>query len=100
MDFKVQYATAMQQQAPKMFNELRKTGALDKHLSDKSAEAHQIVADLMHGQPTLPNGLPKDPQKLREAEEQALSTVIEFPSEGRIPDTDGEPIPEPALRTG
>ena len=80
MEFKGPYLQAMSDQAPKMFNRLRRTGALDAHANRKSEEAHQLFDDLTADAPKLPNGLPKLPYR-REAEELVFATLIEFPSE-------------------
>ena len=100
MDFKTPYLLAMQDQAPKMFNELRKTGALSGFVAAKSAEAHKMLDEATADLPKTPSGAVASPQLAREAEEKVLSTLIEFPSEGRIADVDGEPIPQPQLQTG
>ena len=94
MEFKEPYLRAMREQAPKMFNELRRTGAMDAHLQAKSAEAHRMLRDLTTGMETLPNGLVRDANVLRMAEEQVRATLIEFPNERPMPtDVDGEMIP-------
>lgn len=80
MEFKGPYLRAMREQAPKMFNRLRRTGALSKHVQDKSKEAHELFNQLTEGAPKLPNGLPEQPFR-REAEEQVLAQLIEFPPE-------------------
>lgn len=94
MEFKGPYLYAMRERAPKMFNRLRRTGALNKHLQDKSREAHQMFRMLTEGAPTLPNGYPRDPEA-REAEQQVLETLIEFPSETPA-NVDGDPLVTPA----
>jgi hypothetical protein len=80
MEFKGLYLQAMREQAPKMFNQLRRTGALDKHVQEKAAEARRLFEDLTANAPKLPNGLPELPYR-REAEEQVFATLVEFPSE-------------------
>ncbi len=80
MEFKLPYLLAMREQAPKMFNQLRRTGALDAHVKPKSKEAHRLFADLTADAPTLPSGYPKEPWA-REAEQQVFATLIEFQSE-------------------
>ena len=84
MEFKLPYLLAMREQAPKMFNQLRRTGAMDAHLQEKSKEAHKLFDYLTANAPKLESGLPKQPY-LREAEEQVFATLIEFPSEGPEP---------------
>ena len=80
MEFKGPYVFAMREQAPKMFNRLRRTGAMDAHLQEKSTEAHRMLEELTATAPKHPNGLTKEPW-LREAEEQVRALLIEFPSE-------------------
>lgn len=92
MEFKGPYLQAMRQQAPQMFNRLRRTGALDAHLQKKAAEAHRLFNDLSANAPKLPNGYPKEPWA-REAEEQVLATLIEFPPEGPAPSDPLEKLP-------
>ena len=78
MEFKSPYLQAMREQAPRMFNRLRRTGALDKHVQDKTAEAHRLFRELTANAPKLPNGLVEQPHR-REAEQAVLTTLIEFP---------------------
>ncbi len=80
MEFKLPYLLAMREQAPKMFNRLRRTGAMDAHLQQKSEEAHRMFDELTADAPKLPSGHPREPWA-REAEEQVFATLIEFPSE-------------------
>ena len=68
MEFKLPYLLAMREQAPKMFNRLRRTGAMDAHLQEKSKEAHEMLDYLTANAPKLKSGLPEQPY-LREAEE-------------------------------
>ncbi len=80
MEFKLPYLLAMREQAPKMFNRLRKTGALDAHVQKKSEEAHALLDYLTKDAPKLPGGLPEQPY-LRQAQNQVLEQLIEFQSE-------------------
>ncbi len=102
MDFKVPYAEAMRQQAPKMFNSLNKTGQLEAHLTAKSQEAHKLFAELTAKAPKDPTGYPKEPFA-REAEEQVKAVLIEFPPESSSPtptaidDQQNALLPRPAL---
>ena len=80
MEFKLPYLLAMREQAPKMFNRLRRTGAMDAHLQAKSEEAHQMFDYLTENAPKLKSGLPELPYRSR-AERGVLETLIEFPSE-------------------
>ena len=99
MEIKEQYVQAMREQAPRMFNELRRTGALDAHLQAKATEAAAMFRQLTDGEPTHPNGLLKDDQRRREIEEQVRSALIEFPPMPPEPDEDGELIPQPVTRS-
>lgn len=81
MEFKVAYLEAMRQQAPQMFNRLRKTGALDAHVQKVAKQASELFEMLTADEPKLPNGLPKSPVAIREAEEQVLATLIDFPQD-------------------
>ncbi len=80
MEFKLPYLLAMREQAPKMFNQLRRTGALDAHVAQKSKEAHELFDYLTADAPKLDNGLPENPYRNR-AEREVFETLIEFPSE-------------------
>lgn len=71
LHFRTSYLLAMREQAPKMFNELRRTGAMDAHLDRKMAEAGQLYRDLI--------GDRTDMQAEREATEQVYATLIAFP---------------------
>lgn len=81
MEFKLAYLEAMRTQAPQMFNRLRKTGALDAHLEQKTKEAYRMLSEQTASLEKLPSGMPKDQAALRQAEESVLATLIEFPSE-------------------
>ena len=94
MEFSLTYQLAMREQAPKMFNRLRRTGALSAHLKAKSAEARQMYDQLAKDKPKLPNGLVKSPSDLQQIEEQVFAALIEFPPEEMKP---GSGPPEPNL---
>ena len=78
MQFKETYLRAMREQAPQMFNDLRKTGAMESHLQRKTEEAYALYRQLTAGAEKLPNGEVKDPQVRHAAEEQVLATLVEF----------------------
>ena len=80
MEFKYPYLMAMREQAPKMFNELRRSGQMDAYVQAKSEEAHALLDQLTQGAPKLPNGQPETPYLTR-AESQVFEMLIEFPSE-------------------
>ena len=84
MNFKYPYLLAMREQAPKMFNQLRRTGALDAFVNKKSREAKELLDYLTKNAPKEPNGLPEQPY-LSRAESQVFETLIEFPSEAPEP---------------
>ena len=79
-NFKYPYLLAMREQAPKMFNQLRRSGGLDAHVDQKSREAHELFDFLTADAPKLKSGLPENPYRSR-AESQVFETLIEFPSE-------------------
>lgn len=81
MEFKKIYLTAMREQAPRMFNELRRSGALDGHVAMKWKQASSIYQSLITGADLLPSGIPEDLQIMRSAEEQTLAAMLEFPDE-------------------
>lgn len=87
MEFKGPYLMAMREQAPKTFNRLRRTGALEAHLRKKGEEAQRMFEELTAGAPKLPNGLPEQPHR-REAEQAVLATLIEFPPEDETEPSD------------
>lgn len=93
MEFKGPYLQAMREQAPKMFNRLRRTGALDAHLQKKTEEAHRLFDDLTAKAPKLPSGYPREPWA-RDAERQVLETLIEFPSDNPEPKDPLAKLPE------
>lgn len=94
MEFKGPYLQAMRERAPRMFNRLRRTAALEGHLNQKGAEAQRMYEELTADAPKLPNGLPEQPYR-RQAEEAVLATLIEFPPEdGAEPEDPLEKLPE------
>lgn len=88
MEFKGPYLEAMRTQAPRLFNQLRRSGALDAHLQKKTAEAYRMLDEMLADEPKYPDGMPKNPARLREAEEQVRATLIEFPTESRADPND------------
>ena len=99
MQIKEAYVLAMREQAPRMFNELSRSGALQEHLQAKAAEASQMLDQLTAHMPKFPNGLVKDTAARQQAEREVLAALIEFPSRSQ-PDVDGEMIPQPTPRSG
>jgi hypothetical protein len=79
MNFKGPYLQAMRQQAPQMFNELARSGQLDDHVQKKSEEAHALLEQSLEPEPKGVDGLPRDPQALRLAEERVLGEMLDFP---------------------
>lgn len=61
-----------------MFKELCRSGRLDEHLQEKSMEAHALLDQLLASEPKGVDGLPKDPQTERLAEEQVLYQMLDF----------------------
>jgi hypothetical protein len=81
VEFKEPYLLAMQECAPKMFMQLRRSGQLERHLQAKSQEADDLLRQLLSRHPSP--GLPEE----REAEEIVRATLIEFPpEEGQKPE--------------
>lgn len=93
MDFETPYLHAMRDRAPKMFNQLVRSGQMEEHLQEKSTEAHRMFEELTADAPKLPNGLPRDPWG-REAEEVVFATLIEFPSDSPDPSDPLSKLPE------
>lgn len=89
MEFKLAYLNAMRDQAPKMFNELRRTGAMDVHLQKKGEEAMRLRDELLANEPKGPSGLPKNLTAQRLAEEIVFKQLIEFPPDDE-PDDEAE----------
>jgi hypothetical protein len=79
MHFKGPYLLAMRERAPRMFNELARSGQLDDHVQKKSEEAHARLEELLTPEPKGVDGLPRDPQALRLAEERVLGEMLDFP---------------------
>ncbi len=81
MEFKEPYVLAMRDQAPKMFNRLRRTGAMSAHLQTKSVEAHRMYEELAKDKPKLPGGVVRSPSTRQQIEEQVFAALIEFPQD-------------------
>jgi hypothetical protein len=87
----------MRDRAPKLLLELRKSGQLEKHLQEKSLEAHRLFEELTSGAPKLQSGYPEQPWA-RQAEEQVFAVMLEFPPEnepGPTQDPLGAVLTEP-----
>lgn len=94
MEIKETYLLAMREQAPRMLNELSRTGALQAHLNAKAAEAQQMFEYLTEGLPKYPDGKVEDINAGRCNEEQVRAALIEFPQCGQS-DLGGGMIPQP-----
>ncbi len=94
MEFSLAYELAMREQAPGMFNRLRRNGGLNAHVKAKSADARQMYDELAKGKPKLPNGQVRSASDLQQIEEQVFATFLDFPpdvsSQANLP-------PEPNL---
>ena len=77
--FNSSYLLAMREQAPRMFNQLRRTGALNAHVSAKAKEANVLFEELAAKLPKLPNGGLKSPSDQQQVQELVFATMIEFP---------------------
>jgi hypothetical protein len=87
LNFRTSYIQAMNQQAPQMFRELRKTGKLEAFADQKAEEARQLFSLLTKDAETLPGtGVLRDPNVEREATEQVYETLITFPPQGEEAD--------------
>ena len=79
MEFKGPYLNAMRDQAPAMFQNLQKTGALDAMAQKKSVEAHSLYEELTKGEPRTPSGVVIDPVTRQTAERNVLDQLLDFP---------------------
>lgn len=79
MEFKSAYLNAMREQAPQMFNELRRSGRLDEYVQQKTVEAYGMLSDLLAKEPKDSAGQPRNLAALKAAENQVLSSMLEFP---------------------
>jgi hypothetical protein len=80
MEFKGPYLFAMRERAPKMFMELCRSGQLDKYVKERGLEAHALLDQLLASEPKGVDGLPKDTQAQRLAEEQVMAQMLDFPA--------------------
>lgn len=97
MEFSVPYLEAMRAKAPRMFNELRRSGKMAEHVQAKTAEAHRMVRELLKDEPKLPSGAPKNLAAQRQAEQTVMTTLIDFPPESQTkPDDPLAAAPTPA----
>ena len=78
MEFKHAYLTAMYEQAPQMYKELKQSGAMESHLKAKVKEAYDLYDQLTDKAEKMPNGIVMDLQVQRQAEEQVFAQLIEF----------------------
>jgi len=81
MEFKSIYVHALRDNNPALLRDLVRNGQLEAHLQAKSAEAHELLNQLLASEPKGPDGLPKDQQAQRLAEERVLAEMLEFPEE-------------------
>ena len=73
MNFVEPYILAMREQAPAMFNQLRRSGQWDQHLKEVNHQAQTMLADLLRSNPK------PGPAEEQAAEEQVFATLIDFP---------------------
>lgn len=81
MDIKIPYLDAMRERAPKMFLELCRAKEIDAHASAVSKEGHRILDEILASEPRTPDGRVINERAEREAEEQVLAMMLEFPEE-------------------
>jgi hypothetical protein len=67
----------MRERAPKMFRDLVRQGRMKQHLEQKTAEAYDLLDQLLARYPKP--GL----RERREAEEQVRAVMLDFPPEGK-----------------
>ena len=94
LSFRTDYLTAMRDQAPAMFNELRQTGQMQAHLDAKVKEAQVLFKLLTQDEPTLPSGVLRNQQAENEVIEQVYATLIEFPQPSESPEPTGRLTPD------
>ncbi len=80
MEFRVPYLLAMQEQNPKMYRRLKASGELERFVQLKADEARRLFLELTKDAPKNPGGFPSLPWA-REAEEQVLAMMLEFPDD-------------------
>lgn len=95
MDFKSRYVQELRDKDPALFRELVRSHQIDQFLQQKSAEAHALLEQLLAPEPKGPDGLPKDPQALRLAEERVFAQMTEF----EVPENRQNPEPPDDLPT-
>jgi hypothetical protein len=78
MDFKAQYVRLLREHEPKLFRQLVKDGQIDQYLQTKSLEAHKLLDDLLTSEPKGSDGMPRDLQALRLAEERVKAQMFDF----------------------
>lgn len=79
LNFRLVYLRAMREQAPAMFNELRRTGTMNAFLEEKVAEAAAMFRELTSGSEALPSGALDNRLLEREATELVMHAMLEFP---------------------
>lgn len=87
LTFKQDYAQAMRDQAPAMFNQLRRSGALEGHLTKKVKEAQDLFKQLANGMERLPDsGVLASAADEALVTEQVYATLMEFPPTADAPE--------------
>lgn len=89
MEFKAQYLHLMREREPKLFRQLVKSGQIDQYVQEKAVEAYRLLDDLLASEPKGPDGLPRDLQAQRLAEERVKAQMFDFP----VPEKDQNPEP-------
>lgn len=88
MEFKLPYVLAMREQDPKGFQQLVRSGMMERHLQEKALEARQMLDQLLADKPRDQQGNP-NPADVVAAEEVVRGTLIDFPT----PESDQNPEP-------
>lgn len=87
LTFRTDYAKAMREQAPAMFSQLRRSGALEGHLNKKVKEAQDLFAQLANGMEKLPGtGVLANPADEQAVTEQVYAAMMEFPAPTDAPE--------------
>jgi len=79
MEFMGQYLQLLRKRDPSLYKDLSKRGQLIEYSRQKSTEAHKMLDDLMAPEPKGPDGLPRDLNGMRMAEERVRAEMFDFP---------------------
>ena len=77
MDFKSRYVHLLRAEDPRFFRQLVRTGQIESHLQRKSEEAHRLLDELLASEPKDSNGLTKNLNAQRMAEEYVIDLMCQ-----------------------